>query len=163
MKTKRVKGGENMIKNKKAISGIIVTILLVLLVIVSVGLLWGFIMPFITGQLDEAGQTQACMTNSFSIQRASYRENDNVGIRISRVSGRLDVTKMRLMNRNDEIEDLDDNVPTSIGQKFDFVVTKGSGDYELTDGDRIYLEYVVLSDGQEITCTSEVATVVELT
>lgn len=78
-----------MIKNKKAISGIIVTILLVLLVIVAVGILWAFILPLLEGTIDNMDLQNYCLQNEIIIERATIDSSGgDASLLIKRTRGR---------------------------------------------------------------------------
>ena len=57
--------------NKKAVSGVIVTVLLVLLVFAAIAIVWAVVQPFITGTLDDATAQAECIklvgSNEFTI------------------------------------------------------------------------------------------------
>ena len=71
-------------KNKRAISDLVATVLLVLIVIAAVGIIWGAIMPIIRSNLENS---QKCSNAELSINTQSgytYASGGTVFIQVSR-------------------------------------------------------------------------------
>ena len=58
-----VKGGMYMIQNKKGLSDIVTTTLIILLVAVSVAAIWAFVSPALRGTGTQFQKTQVCVSN----------------------------------------------------------------------------------------------------
>jgi flagellin-like protein len=73
-----------MMKNRRAISDLVATVLLVLIVIAAVGIIWGAIMPIIRSNIETS---QKCSAAELSINTQSgytYATGSNVYVQVSR-------------------------------------------------------------------------------
>ena len=85
-----------MINNKKAISDLVATVLLVLIVIAAVGIIWGAIMPIIKSNIETS---QKCSDAALSVNMESgytYAYGNNVSVQVSRGPSTINVTSIQI-------------------------------------------------------------------
>ena len=83
-------------KSKKAISGVVVTILIVLLAIVAVTILWYALKPTIEKSAGEIGEKQSCLYLDLTIQEAKY-ESGSMTIKVHRDVGEASLQELKFL------------------------------------------------------------------
>ena len=79
-------------KNKKAVSTVIVTVLLILLVIAAVGILWVVIQRFVTTGTEDLGSATDCLETDLEI--SSY---DATSVTVKRISGNAEIAEIKVL------------------------------------------------------------------
>lgn len=80
-----MKGGEIM-RNKKGLSTIVTTLIIILLVLVAVGIIWSVVKGLLDDSKDDIANSQKCLDIEFSISRlevSNVTENHSITIRRS--------------------------------------------------------------------------------
>lgn len=98
---------------KKAVSPVVATLLLIAVAIVTVALLWAPVKLLIEKQSKDIGTAQECFTLSLSIDEAVYNESeatDNLKISVKRGSGEANLAKLKIVV-DGEILDTPEDVP----------------------------------------------------
>ena len=78
--------------NKKAVSGVIVTVLLILLVIAAVGILWVVIQRFVTDTTEDIPSATACIETDLEI--SAYTDTS---VTIKRVAGNAEIKEIKVV------------------------------------------------------------------
>jgi hypothetical protein len=84
-KGRELKGGENM-KNKKGLSTIVTTLIIILLVLVAIGIIWSVVKGLLDDSKDDISNSQKCLDIEFEISRlevSNITENHFITIRRS--------------------------------------------------------------------------------
>lgn len=83
--------------NKKGLSTVVVTILIVLVAIIAVAILWAALRPQIKGSAERAGTNSQCFSIGLSIKSAVY-SNPNLNVTVMREAGAADkFTTLRIL------------------------------------------------------------------
>jgi len=82
--------------NKKAISALVATVLLVLITVAVVGLIWGAIIPMIKTGMEEATARQECLKTAMSIklEGTSYSNAAGLKVNIERGESTANISKI---------------------------------------------------------------------
>lgn len=114
-----------MLNNKKAISGIILTIIMIGLVLVAVGVVWVVISNLLQGESESISYDQKCLGIVFSVGTpVCSGSNCNVTIERSLGSGRdpIDGYEITVSNETDsDYDDFEDNIVGSVKKTFSIV------------------------------------------
>lgn len=143
-----------MLNNKKAVSQVIVIVFLVALVLVLLGVVWGFINNLVEGKRDEMSLTQKCMDIDLNVRSASC-ESGTCDITIWRDAGGTEIDGVRIVFFNkDETSsgnvDEEGNIGQSSLQGFDEI------DSGLSDVGTIQVSpYFLDSTGEKVICSNK--------
>lgn len=88
-----------MIKNKKGLSAIVGTLLIILLVIAAVGIVWAVLRGTIQGGADDIGLSDQCLKISIKPTSVEYL-NDIYTITYEREAGGADIAGVKLIVSN---------------------------------------------------------------
>jgi hypothetical protein len=142
--------------NKKGVSAVIATVLLLLLTIASVAVLIAFVIPFVKDNLAESGNCSDVFGGLEIVRNGegSCYDPDEVFTRVRVRRGNIDIDGLYLIFENDgsesfEISD-DEGLPTGITTPPSpygglYIPKKGGGEkeYTLNDGNNYYREVLV--------------------
>ena len=81
-------------QNKKALSALVATILLVLITVAVVGLIWGAIIPMISSGMEEATAKQQCLSTGISIQLTGTVHAGGLTVNIERGDSTANVSRV---------------------------------------------------------------------
>ena len=85
-------------KSKKALSEIVITILIVLIAIAAVVTLWTALKPQVQSGAEQAGKAQECFFLKLNIEKVSYNDTTKqVAISIKRDKGKAELTRIALI------------------------------------------------------------------
>ncbi len=73
-----------MIQNKKALSGVVTTLIIILLVIVAIGIIWAVINPFIGESVEQIGTGTKCLDVSVKATALVNTVDTNYDVTLSR-------------------------------------------------------------------------------
>lgn len=82
--------------NKKGISDVITTVLIVLLSLVAIAIVWSFISPLITKSGQQVAQTQACLSASLEVTDCKL-SGTMYNVTVHRNAGAADVKEIKLI------------------------------------------------------------------
>jgi len=82
--------------NKKGISDVVTTVLIVLLSLVAVAIVWSFLSPLITKSGTQISQTQACLSASLEVASCKVASGTLYNVTVHRNAGAADVEEMKL-------------------------------------------------------------------
>ena len=89
-------------KNTKGLSGVITTLIIILLVIAAIGIIWAVVNPFIKGSGDDIASQTDCMALDIRIDRAVCNATgDACSITLKRGSGGKEITGVKLLFYNE--------------------------------------------------------------
>jgi hypothetical protein len=86
--------------NKKGISDVVTTVLIVLLSLVAVAIVWSFLSPLITKSGTQIAQTQACLSASLEVSGCNLDTADtiwNYSVTVKRNAGTANITSIKLI------------------------------------------------------------------
>ena len=83
--------------NKKAISDIVTTVLIVLLSVVAVVILWSFVSPLLSKSGAQVAQTQACLNANLEITGCTLGGSNLYNVTVKRNSGAATLTGIKLV------------------------------------------------------------------
>jgi FlaG/FlaF family flagellin (archaellin) len=83
-------------QNKKALSALVATVLLVLITVAVIGLIWGAIIPMITTGMEEATAKQECLKTGVSIklEGTGFTPAAGLSINIGREESTANISKI---------------------------------------------------------------------
>lgn len=154
-----MKGGGSM-KNKKGLSAIVTTLIIILLVLVAIGIIWGVVKGLLDDSKDDISNSQKCLDIEFSVSKlevATVQENHSITIRRSPTGMEENVGVKVLIYTNESNSDLmvfggeEDPVYFGLGAVETYQM-------ELTDlvGQRItqvdMIPYFIDEAGSEVVC-----------
>ncbi len=84
-----------MNKNKRGVSDVVTTVLMILLVIAAIGILWAVISNFVGRGTENVADTAECLAVQFQIDSAKNVTETIANISVKRVSGSADVTELK--------------------------------------------------------------------
>jgi len=105
--------------NKKGVSGVITTVLMILLVIAAIGILWLFVSDFLETGLDSTSSVTECIQLDMDVVSAVIvadvpAAGDNtLEVTVKRNSGDVDLTELRFLVVSDETQQIS-MTPTTI-------------------------------------------------
>lgn len=82
--------------NKKALSDVVTTVLIVLLTLVAIGILWSFLQPLFTKSGAKIQQAEACFAVNLEISGCSVSATD-ANVTVKRNAGSANVKEVRLI------------------------------------------------------------------
>jgi hypothetical protein len=82
--------------NKKGISDVVTTVLIVLLSLVAVAIVWSFLSPLITKSGTQISQTQACLNANLEVTNCKLDSVTTYNVTVHRSAGTAEVTGMTL-------------------------------------------------------------------
>lgn len=83
--------------NKRGISAVVVTILIILIAIIAVSILWAALRPTIESGAEQAEKTLSCSYLNLNIDFAEYNETTgNLTLKVSRNAGEADLSKVNV-------------------------------------------------------------------
>jgi len=83
--------------NKKGISDVVTTVLIVLLSLVAVAIVWSFLSPLITKSGTQIAQTQACLSASLEVSGCKLTGTNVYNVTVKRSAGSADVRSIGLI------------------------------------------------------------------
>jgi len=90
-----------MKQNKKGVSGVIVTVLMILIVIAAVVIVWVFVKPFIEDNLARTGNVAECLQLDIDVEEAwvegTLADDAVLKAKVKRVSGPGDIDEIRFL------------------------------------------------------------------
>ncbi len=95
--------------NKKGLSEVVTNVLIILLVVVAVGLLWGFLSPLFTKGGDKITQAESCINLEVSPIKCAIMGN-STNITVKRNEAKADIKELKV------IFELADGSTTSVAQ-----------------------------------------------
>lgn len=89
-------------KNTKGLSGVITTLIIILLVIAAIGIIWAVVNPFIKGAGDDIASQTDCMALDIKVQKAVCEASgDNCNVTLKRGSdGGKEIAGVKLLFYN---------------------------------------------------------------
>ena len=106
-------------KNTKGLSGVITTLIIILLVIAAIGIIWAVVNPFIKGAGGDIASQTDCMALDLKVQKAvcdNTGDNCNVTLKRGSDSGK-EIAGVKLLFYNaDETDSYSYNFVTDIGE-----------------------------------------------
>lgn len=120
--------------NKKAVSGVIVTVLLVLLVFAAVAIVWAVIQPFISGGLQDVEGQAACLKLDMEIESATYSADlqEKTTVKITRTAGNANVTEMRIFAEGTQKFPTNSKIPNVPGASVSYVIWEDLSNQAIT-------------------------------
>jgi len=76
-----------MINNKKGMSTIITTIIMIALALIAVGIVWTVVVNILNNTTDDAGSQVLCVTNGIQIIKAEINDSNTTSVLIKRSQG----------------------------------------------------------------------------
>ena len=108
-----------MIKDKRGLSGVILTVIMIGLVLVAVGIVWVVVSGILTNQTESLEQSQKCVGLSFDVELLSC-DGSACNVSIERISGsaqeEIDGVEMTFTN--------DEGASNSVSNTGNIVATK---------------------------------------
>jgi len=86
--------------NKKGISDVVTTVLIVLLSLVAIAVVWSFLSPLITRSGTQIAQTEACLSASLEVSTCKLNiagTTWSYNVTVKRNAGTADVTSIKLI------------------------------------------------------------------
>ena len=136
-----------MLKNKKAISDVVVTILIVLISIVAVAVLWAVLGPMLRGTTQQLPGKQDCILLSLSIVPGSASYDDLTSyayVTVKRGADGAKLDKIRILVDGKTATLEDDTAPDELGE-VEYTITDVGG--ELLTGTPAKIEIAGIIQG----------------
>ena len=83
-------------ENKKGLSDVVTTVLIVLLTIVAIAILWGFLQPMFTKSGAKVQQAEACLSMNLEVVRCTFNATNTL-VTVRRGAGAANLKEVKLV------------------------------------------------------------------
>ena len=103
--------------NKKGISDVVTTVLIVLLSLVAIAVVWSFLSPLITRSGTQIAQTEACLSASLEVSGCKITDT-TYNVNVKRNAGAANIASIKLIFGKEDgstIVNTQDSAPEELG------------------------------------------------
>ena len=140
-------------KNKKGLSAVVTTLIIILLVLVAVGIIWVVIQNVVTEGSEQVKSGASCIGVQVNIKSATCTDGDTCTVVVERLSGGVDVDGVKVTISGETAGSLTDTTSGGL-EVLDVVTLTPTGD-TLSSGDATVKAAAVLEDGTVCTLVDE--------
>ena len=105
-----------MLRDKRGISAVLVTVLIILISIVAVGIAWLTIRGGLEQTTEQAGTMQECLLLNLEIESAEFSAG-SVAVRVHRATGQADLSGIRFLVDGEIVEPAESEWPDELETK----------------------------------------------
>jgi len=152
-----MKGGKNKMNNKKGISAIVATVLIILITVAAVTIIWAAIIPMVSDNLDKGKACLDVSTGGLEVLNKGFTcddGNDGATVQIKQGSADIDLSKIQIIlsDGSNAVTVYVTDVPGINGIK---TYTIAEGNFTSFNGrpvTEVSVAAVVDVDGGDVTC-----------